>query len=241
MKKYFLLLVLWISVSGFSQSLNDYQYVIVPSKFTILKVNNRYNLNTNVKLLLQKYGFKAFLNTDSIPNEIANANCKKVYADVVKENTLLMTKIKIVIKDCRERVLFETAFGSSREKALPVAYNQALREAAKSFESLKYTYNGKNGYVAEELTETSKEQSNVLTKTNDSAEGLYLAQPIENGYQLVDNDSKVIMKLMNTSQKNVFMGIKGDVNGTVILKNGHWFFEYYKNGSLVSEPLNLKF
>ena len=29
--------------------------------------------------------------------------------------------------------------------------------------------------------------------------------------------------------------------GTVLVKEGQWVFEYYDNGKLVSEPINLKF
>src|ERR1700754_4321271 len=144
MKKIFLLFV-FVAVSGFSQSVNDYEYVIVPSKFTDFKEKGKYNLNNYTKLLLQKYGFKAFLDTDSVPDEVANANCKKLYADVVKGDAIMLTKIKVLLKDCRSKVLYETDYGTSREKDLPMAYNLALREAGKSFETLNYKYNGKIG------------------------------------------------------------------------------------------------
>ncbi|HNP34194.1 MAG TPA: hypothetical protein PKN96_12955 [Flavobacterium sp.] len=258
MKKIALLFVL-ISYCAFSQGINSYEYVIVPLKFTGFKEKGKYGLNVSTKLLLQKYGFKAFLATDSIPDEIANANCKKLYADLVKDNTMLLTRLKIVIKDCRDKILFETAFGESSEKQLPTAYNQALREAGKSFDKLHYKYNGNfdvaivkvpgevPGDIAPEPPAPTKkgDKTEMISggpdSVNSSSEVFFFAQPIANGYQVVDNEPKVIMKLLNTSQKNVFIGIKGDINGTVILKNGKWFFEYYKNGSLVSEPLNLKF
>ncbi len=246
MKKIVLLFIL-ISSYAFSQSVNDYQYVIVPAKFDFSSKTDQYRLNTLTKLLLQKYNFKAFLSTDSIPNEIANSNCKKLYADLVKDNGLLNVKIKIVLKDCREKVVYETAFGKSNEKELNIAYNQALREAAKSFDQLDYKYNGKNGigpvtpavYKTEDLSERIDESSLAITTSNPKT--FYFAQPIANGYQIVDTEPKVIMKLYTTSQKNVFIAVKGTINGTVISKNEQWFFEYYDNGKLVSEPLNLKF
>ena len=37
MKKYIILLVVLASSFGFSQTINDYKYAIVPSKFTFLK------------------------------------------------------------------------------------------------------------------------------------------------------------------------------------------------------------
>ena len=250
MKRIVLLFIL-ISGYAFSQGINAYQYVIVPVKFTVFKESDKFNLNTNVKLLLQKYGFKAFLSTDSIPTEIAKSNCKKLHADLVKDNTIFfLTKIKLVLKDCSEKVIYETAFGKSSEKELPIAYNQALREAGKSFDKLNYKYNSKNG-IAETINTVSDKVQNqtvvyldatpTLSPSSGTTEVFYFAQPVANGYQVVDSEPKVIMKLFNTSQKNVFMAVKGDINGTVISKNGQWFFEYYKNDSLVSEPLNLKF
>lgn len=249
MKKIVLVFIL-ISGYAFSQTINDYQYVIVPAQFTDFKVNGKYSLNVSTKLLLQKYGFKAFLTTDSIPNEIANSNCKKLFADLVKDNGLLNVKIKIVLKDCRDKVLYESAYGESNEKELSIAYNIALREAAKSFEKLNYKYNGKNDIVTKQVeikNETTiseklggRVESTDINRSN-STSAFYFAQQITNGYQVVDSEPKVIMMLMNTSQKNVFIGAKGNINGVVISKNGQWFFEYYKDGNLVSEFLNLKF
>jgi dTDP-4-dehydrorhamnose 3,5-epimerase-like enzyme len=76
---------------------------------------------------------------------------------------------------------------------------------------------------------------------NKNSETFYFAQPIANGFQVVDSKPKVIMKLYTTSQKNVFLGTKGVINGVLISKENQWFFEYYDNGKLVSEPINLKF
>ncbi|MCF6133081.1 hypothetical protein [Flavobacterium wongokense] len=249
MKKIVLLLLL-ISSHAFSQSVNDYQYVVVPQKFSIFSESNKFNLNNSVKMLLQKYGFKSYLETETLPFEIINSNCNKLHADLVKESNVFATKIKVVLKDCSEKVLYETAFGKSNEKDLAIAFNQALREAGKSFESLNYKYNGKNGSVTEtNLSEklANKAQSlEIIEATPTSAatknpETFYFAQPTANGFQVVNNEPRVIMRLFNTSQKNVFIANKDAVNGVVINKEGQWFFEFYANGKLVSESLNLKF
>lgn len=250
MKKILVLFVLLSSVA-FSQSINNYEYVIVPSKFTDFKEPNKYNLNTNTKLLLQKYGFKAFMASDSIPNEIINASCRKLYADIVKENTLLATKIKVVIKDCKDNVVYETAFGKSLEKDLNRGYNEALRETGKSFDKLNYKYNGKNDILLEQPQQKTKAipqqlessiQNNIVVATSSNNAGaFFFAQPIPNGFQIVNSEPKVILKMYNTSEKNVFIASKDSKNGVVLSKNNQWFFEYYENAKLVSEPLNLKF
>ncbi|MGS2763623.1 hypothetical protein [Sinomicrobium sp. M5D2P9] len=65
------------------------------------------------------------------------------------------------------------------------------------------------------------------------------AQPVENGYQLVDSSPKVIFVLQSTSAENVFI-IK-DKNGMLTQKDGKWIAEYYEGGERVLEELNIKF
>ena len=239
MKKIVLLFILFTSYT-FSQSINDYQYVIVPIKFNFLKENDKYRLNTLTKLLLQKYTFKSYLSTEQLPAEIENQRCGILYATVSENNNFFMTKVKVVLKDCKDEVVYETEFGTSREKEYATAYNEALRTAFKSFDQLKYKYNGKNEGIISTLVIKTTATATPIPNL-DNPEIFYFAQPIANGYQVVDSEPKVIMQLLNTSQKNVFIGIKGVTNGVVISKQGQWFFEYYQSGNLVSEPLNLKF
>ena len=243
MKKIVLSLILLWSFASFSQSINDYQYVIVPVKFDFLKENDRFRLNTNTKLLLQKYGFKSFLSNEPAPTEATNNRCSVLYASLEKDGSMFITKIKIVLKDCQERVVFETDYGSSRSKDFAPAYNEALREASKSFEKLDYKYNGGKAITVEATTPavSPTPTPEVSTPTVESTEPFFFAQPTANGYQVIDNEPKVIMRLFNTSQKNVFMADRKGVNGTVLIKDGKWVFEYYDNGKLVSEPINLKF
>ena len=131
-----------ISCSGFAQSINDYQYVLVPQKFSFQKSNDEFHLNTSTKFLLQKYGFKSFFSSDSIAKNIANENCNKLYAEVEKEGNFLITKVKLILKDCHGKIFFETQYGTSREKEYLVSYNEALRNAFKSFDQLNYKYSG---------------------------------------------------------------------------------------------------
>jgi hypothetical protein len=213
---------------------------MVPSKFSIFKEQDKFHLNTNLKLLLQKYGFKPYLPSDTIPVEIQNVACNKLYACLEKDNDLFSTKVKIVLKNCKEEVVYQTNFGSSREKDLLIAYNKAFREAAKSFDVLNYKYNGKNSVSTEPVTPVYKAEETISTANNNS-EVFYFAQPTANGFQVVDNEPKVIMRLLNTSQYNVFIAIKGNANGVVFQKDTHWYFEYYENGKLISDLLRLKF
>ena len=232
MKSKILLLFILISSYAFSQSVNDYQYVIVPVKYDFLSKEDQYGLNTLTKLLLQKYGFKVYLSNEQIPLDVER--CNFLYANVTENSGMFNTKLKVALNDCKEKVVFETQFGSSREKEFAVAYNQAFRESGKSFDKLNYKYNGKNNFSI-----TQKPSKTIISETD--SETFYFAQPIANGFQVVDNEPKVIMKLYTTSQQNVFIGFRGNTNGVVISKNGKWFFEYYDGDKLISESINLRF
>ena len=234
MKSKILLLFILTSSYAFSQSVNDYQYVIVPVKYDFLSKEDQYGLSTLTKLLLHKYGFKAYLSNEEIPLNTDNQKCNFLYADVIQDKSMFVTKVKVALKDCKEKVVFETQFGSSREKEFAVAYNQAFRESGKSFDKLNYKFNGKNNSSI-----TQEPSKTIVSEIN--SETFYFVQPTTNGFQVVDNEPKVIMKLYTTSQKNVFIGLKGNTNGVVISKNGKWFFEYYDGNKLVSESINLRF
>jgi hypothetical protein len=242
MKKISLLFFVFSFVS-FAQEINNYQYVVVPKKFDDFKYENSNGLNTNVKLMLRKYGFKAYSPDELISEQINLNRCEFLTADLSDVSNLMVTKVRVVLKDCNEKIIFQTEIGTSREKEHVVGYNQALRAAAKSFETLNYKYVGKTtaSQATVEKPVVKVIDDKIESKSTPSSAVFFFAQPTANGYQVVDSEPKVIMRLYNTSQKNVFMADKNGVNGTVLLKDGQWVFEYYNNGNLISEPINLKF
>ncbi len=77
---------------------------------------------------------------------------------------------------------------------------------------------------------------------SDSATILY-AQPIANGYQLVDSTPKIAMWLWKTSLNNVFRAeaTEGVSDGVVLKKGDKWYFEYYEGDKLMGQELNIKF
>jgi hypothetical protein len=245
MKKYIILLVVLASIHGFSQTINDYKYAIVPSKFTFLKEKDQYRLNTLTKLLMEKYGFVTFFDTDILPVEVAENNCNKVFVEVQSIGNMFMTKLSVVLKDCKNTILFTSVEGKSREKEYQTSYNQALREAFNSFETLGYKYNGNSNDNVNSNVNT-KENSNVevsnlnndYKKNNDL---VLFAQPIENGFQLIDATPKVIIKIYKTSSPICFIANKNNIQGVLISKDNQWFFEYLNNSNLVSEKVEVKF
>lgn len=256
MKKYIVLLLLLASSVGFSQSINDYKYAIVPEKFSFLKEKDQYRMNTLTKMFMEKYGFMTYFDTDILPDEVSSQNCNKVFVDVLSDGNMFMTKLTVVMKDCKNNVLFTSSEGISREKDFKISYNQALREAFNSFGALGYKYNGtvtdiqtvivktiNDGSVIKQEVIPAKNQKTeeINSNSNFSNSSTVFAQPIENGFQLVDSAPKVMLKIFNTSEKNVFIAENNQGKGILYLKNENWIFEYYAAGKLITEIFRIKF
>ncbi|WP_264566645.1 hypothetical protein [Flavobacterium sp. N3904] len=248
-----LLFLLFVSSYGFSQSINDYVAVIVPVKYDFVKSENQYRLNTLTKFNLQKAGFEAFYTNETIPKEY-NDRCSLLYADVLKENGFLVSKLYITFKDCNGKVVFKSEVGKSKEKDFETAYTEALNNAFVSVYALHYKYNGaaanskKAGITVSEAVPVAATaivatevipNATVGSDVNDAF--LLFAQPIKNGYQLVDNTPKVVMKVYSTTNPSIYLATKDNKQGVLISKDNQWFFEYYEKETLMSEKITVKF
>jgi len=232
MKKSFLLFMLLFSVCLFSQNVSDYKYIVVPVKFGFLKEANKYNLNGLTKSVLEKQGYEVYYDNEIFPQDLAENRCKALYADMLENNNLLTTKIKLELKDCKNQVVYVSEQGVSREKELAKAYVQAFRQVGKSVEMLK---SNPKLQIKDEVSQTTNEVKEEVVPFQ------LFAQPIANGFQLVDSTPKVVMKLFKTSANNFYIGQKDSQQGVVFNKNNQWYFEYYQNDKLVSEKMEIKF
>lgn len=244
MKKQFLVLLVLVINYSYSQSVNDYKAVIVPLKFDFLKTENQYRLNTLTKFNLKKAGFEAFYTNETIPYDYSD-RCSLLYIDVLRENGFLISKLFLTLKDCYGKIIYQSVVGKSKEKAYQVAYTEALNEAFNSVYSLKYKYNGSTTTKVQPATQSEVVKpvvsEPVVVNTVLADSNLLYAQPTATGFQLIDSTPKVIMKLLKTSQPNSFIAIKDTVQGSLILKDNQWYFEYYQNDTLVSEKVAVKF
>ncbi len=93
--------------------------------------------------------------------------------------------------------------------------------------------------VTSEIKQGASSMENNSIKSGNAA--ILYAQPIENGYQLVDSSPKVILKLRNSSMENVYIAQGDGKNGMVFKKGQTWVFEYYTGDTLVQQDLNIKF
>lgn len=264
MKKYLLLILILISLSGYSQNtINNYKNVIVPEKFAFQKSDNQYGLNDLAKMMIESKGFTAYFDGSDLPAEIASQRCSALNLDITEKSGMFSTGLTVLLKDCQGNVLFKSKEGKSREKDFRTAFSVALGEAFKSLEDFNYAYAGPPSNLQNQqsavpaaaattavIAKPVPVVNNVTAEQNPAkpvavvtkqAEGTLYAQPTANGYNLIDTAPKIVLTLYRTSQQDYFIANNGTSNGIVLKKNADWVFEYYKQDQLISEKLVIKF
>lgn len=245
MKKVYVIIVLLFFSDGFSQSIKDYTGVVIPLKYDFQKEQNQYRIQTLIKVNLLKSGFQAYYSNEIIPPEI-NDRCKLLTLDLIKESTFIMTKLTLVFKDCYGVAILKSGIGKSREKQFEIAYKEALDNAFMSLNSSANSTDNSNSVLQNKPSElilqtptiTAIETEAVIE--NKTASLLY-AQPTSFGYQLIDSEPKVILKIYKTSNPASYIAFKGNLQGVLVAKENQWLFEYYQNDNLVSEKVDVKF
>lgn len=236
------ILLLLTSFLTFSQkNINNYKYIIIPAKFDFVKSQDQYQTSSLTKFLFNKKGFKAYLDSEKLPKELISNPCLALTANVIDASSLFTTKSFIEIENCHKEVIFRTKEGKSKEKEYKKAYHQAIRVAFKSVQQLKYNYSPEQNSIQTELTaiySPAKEKHLNLDKAKEELLLLY-AQPVLNGFQLVNTTPEKLYVALKTSLKNVF--ILQNKNGVLYKANSEWIAEYYQNGNRIVKKYQIKF
>lgn len=261
------MLFLMLMFVGNSQTVNldKYKYAIVKSKFDFVRQVDGYQTSSLTKFLFNKMGFTTYLDNEEFDEEYSMNRCSAIYVEAKDDSGLLNTKIFLEIKDCRGKLLFTSANGSSRLKQYVKAYRQSIKEAFNSVKAIGYNYDSslaKKEVKAVEVVEPLKvekkkevvvkkpvmvtkkvpvkatETSKKEVKKKTSIEVLY-AQPKGNGFQLVNTKPEIIFVLLKTSDPNKFI-IK-DKNGTLVKKGDYWVAEFYDKDQLITKKYQIKF
>ena len=168
-------IICFIASAVYAQTnINNYKYVIVPEKYDFLKENDQYQLNSLTEFLFNKYGFEVLKEGTDYPKELTHNRCLALNSDVLKDSGMFKTKLKIILKDCNDKVIFTSGTGESREKEYKTSYNLALRQAFKSIEALNYKYSPNTNLTS--LSNTNQTQA----KTEVSEEIQQLKKEIQN-------------------------------------------------------------
>jgi hypothetical protein len=284
-----ILLITCLQFKVFAQeSINHYKYIIVPTTYSFLGEEDKYQLNSLTKFLFDKYGYTAFLANEELPQDLKNNRCLALYADVVDDKGLFKTKLRIDLKGCDGSIVMSSKIGETREKEFAKAYNLALRDAFETYQNANYKYEPSHKITStpalpavtentaekekeierlQEELKSLKEEKKMETKTVDvpipavkeakadikeikteaketkievkEASNLLYAQPVENGFQVVDTSPKIVMILLETAKSNVFI-VKGQ-DAIVYKEEGSWYLSKNDGTKVSIEALNIKF
>jgi hypothetical protein len=236
MMRLFTFLFLLISSIGISQTF------IIPQKLHCARGNEDFQLKYFLKLALEKRGFTV-INASELTQEQKNRPCDFYYVDVVEDNKFMSTRLQIAVYDCQRHEITLSNFGVSKEKEYKKAYQLAFREAEKSLVIENLTIKQpevKKDAVQKTSTLTSIKFNEEIVEKNE-LKSLLFAQPITNGFQLINDKPEIVCKIFNTSQAKIFMIQKSENFGIGFLEGNFLSIEYYKDNQLIKEVLEVKF
>lgn len=162
------ILFLFVLVSTFAQAqanLNDYKYVIVPTRFDFQSEPDKYQLNSLLKTYLEKKGFTVFFDNQNFPSDLAMNNCLALKALVINRSTIFNSKTDFELVNCINQVAFKSETGESRSKDFRQSYQESLHNALKSFDKVEYTYNPNAQPVTNTVPGTYVAQNNQVPQT----------------------------------------------------------------------------
>lgn len=261
-KKIFFTLLLGVTMCMQSQEskLEKYQYIIVPNQFDFVNTVDAYQTSSLTKFLLQKNGFPVYLSNESIANSLSENKCEALIVTIKDASSIIQTKSYFEAKDCFGKVIYTSGVGKSKFKDYKKAYHESIRKAHKSMTDFKYSYidagliKSKNKDVVaanisdevykitmknDKLAKEMKKQKIYKKLKSGLPTDVLYAQPITNGFQLVNSKPEIVYTLLKTSKSNVY--ILNNEKGIVYEKGGKWIIEYYKSSNLIQEELQIKF
>ncbi len=245
--------------------LNDYKYIIVPKRFDVFRTANEYQTSVLIKHLFANEGFTVVYD-DAIPEDGIRDRCLGLTVGINDESALFVTRFTLSLNDCEGNTVFNSVQGKSKEKEYKKAYRETITEAFESYKGLNYAYQPKEANETKEKEETKEEKPLTISFKNDvkslqvdnnkpektpiktdlrpNTENLtetFKAQPIENGFQLVDESSTVKLRMVKTTIDNVYLVNDSEINGMIYLKDGKWYLESTTSGNKQVKELDIKF
>jgi len=238
--KYIVIFIFALSLQfsfGQTKSLNAYEYVIVPMQFNFQSEPNQYSLNILARVLLKDEGFKVYMDQEKKPLAFGLDPCNSLRADIIQEDAFLTTKLKFVLLDCSNDVVYETKQGVSRLKDFKKAYKDALRNAFESFSTANYAYDESINITPDltsEISEVSERSDSNLEEEypNKSiykfgGESYWLVSNSLSGYDLLSSQGKINYAQLKKADKGSYIFNSKTINGAAYFDaEGNLLVEY---------------
>ena len=218
----FYLYILFFLMMGLSYSQTK-QVIIIQHKYDFQTEPDAYNINNMFKGILLAEGFDVYFDDEELPLFVAQNRCNALNGVVLDKSNVFITKLKFVLKDCQNKILFESAEVKSKEKNIQNGYIEALKLLSPELKKYNSTLVQKKDVV--------EIPSGVVS----SSIAKYQFVQIANGFAIMDASLKVVLQIYNTTNPTIFIADKFGVKGIFTKIENKGIFEYYKNDKLVVE------
>lgn len=170
MKKIFFSLILFTFFLNTNQivsqnKLNNYEYILIPSKFSFQYEHNELNINQILKATFNKYKFKAFVRGETMPNSIDP--CSILNLDIEK-HSFLSVKMNFIFYDCYGQKIYTSKEGISRIKERNPSILESVGQVFKD------TSISNHEYSPLVVTEQNKKIENKIIEQDKSKISFYL-------------------------------------------------------------------
>ena len=238
------LLILFLVLGGkiFAQAkIENFKYIIVPTKFEFQSEEDQYRVNTLIRMLFKDKGYDVYFENQSFPDELARNNCKALKANMETWG-LFDTKSIITLADCKGNVIFTSEEGRSKVKEYKKAYHETIKLAFESIQDFRYEEPlDKSIYyeldVVEENTVLNTDNIGIDQFYNYN-DDIYILISSDNGYDIIKKNFSAVKK----EDQNIKVGslIKSSRENSFILKMDSIQASAYfdKEGNLVFDKID---
>lgn len=205
------------------------QTVIVPNRYAFQKEDNQYQLNMLTKFLLEKQGFKAYMESEA-PADLLQNPCDALKADVKNESNMMTSKVQLLLTDCTNKAVFTSQIGKSREKEFKKSYQEALRNALSGAElaTFKAAYQVPSVASKPSATAAVPELTATAAPISEPLILFLYAKPTNTGYELFDKKTNQLQfKLRKINTPDVFLAFDVEEQKYGVLeKDGSTFYKF---------------
>ena len=205
------------------------QTVIVPNRYAFQKEDNQYQLNMLTKFLLEKQGFKVYMENEA-PAELLQNPCDALKADVKNESNMMTSKVQLLLTDCTNKAVFTSQIGKSREKEFKKSYQEALRNALSGAElaTFKAAYQVPSVASKPSATTAVPELTSTAAPISEPLILFLYAKPTNTGYELFDKKTNQLeFKLRKLNTPDVFLAFDVEEQKYGVLeKDGSTFYKF---------------
>lgn|SRR5690606_6458540 len=209
-----------------TQSLDSFNFVIVPEQYSILGEKNQYQLNAMTKFYLEKQGFQVYYPMDA-PNA---SKCSSLYADLERIKGFMGTKLQLVLKDCNNNEVYRSEEGSSKLKDYEKAYQDAFRKAVQNLPKVQI----KSSISEQQFAQESVVSTNGTVPTSSQSytkDGKdFLLRPTSEGFSFYEEmamgDLRLIGKIIFFENNIKFLDPMGNTANVYFDKRGDLSLEF---------------